>query len=345
MSTITTISFVTTKSGEETHLYRITNSSGWYVEVTDLGAAITSIVVRDRKSYWRDITLSYSTAEGFEHGGEYFGATVGRCAGRIAKGQFTLNDKEYQLAINNGENHLHGGVLSFSRKVWRTTIKKDKVMFTLSSPDGDESYPSRLDVIVTYSFNDDNELSITWDAASDGDTICNLTNHVYFNLNGEGDTSILDNELKIDASKYIEVDEGLIPIGINKVSNTPFDFRHPKLIGEDIYKEDTQLERGNGYDHSFIIRNNPCVVASSPRTGITLTCTTDYPIVHLYSGNFVNVTSENGKNGHSYSSHAGFCLETQMYNDAINHPEYPSVILHKGEKYHHKTTYKFSVEY
>ncbi len=344
MAKVTSCPFLVTDEGVQTYLYRIENSKGHYVELTDLGACIVSIVVPDRHGLLRDVCLSYRTLKGFLTGEEYLGATVGRCAGRIAKGQFTLNGRKYQLAVNNGKNHLHGGINSFSRKVWKVTIKDNSVIFELTSPDADESYPGKLDVDVIFSFSEDDKLSITWNAFSLSDTICNLTNHVYFNLNGERSTGILDNDLKINATEYIEVDENMIPTKAVSVKDTPFDFRHPKLIGEEIYNDNEQLKIGNGYDHSFIVRDNPCVIAHSSQSGITLTCETSYPIVHLYTGNFVNVSAKDSKGGHPYKEHQGFCLETQLYNDAINHPEFPTTILRSGQRYHYKTTYSFIVD-
>ncbi|MCD8203932.1 MAG: galactose mutarotase [Coprobacillus sp.] len=328
--------------GETTYLYRITNSKGAYIELTNLGATITSIVVPDRNGKLTDVTLSYSNREGFLESDCYFGASVGRVAGRIAYGHFTLNNKEYNLAINNGVNHLHGGVRSFSRRTWNAKVTPKGVKMSLISPSGEEGYPGTLSVDISFSFDDSNSLLIDYRAVSDEDTLVNLTNHTYFSLSGEATNSILDNQLKIDASSYIEVDPNMIPTVSKSVVDTPFDFRKFKEIGKDIAADNAQFHIAQGYDHSFILNESKTAYAYSPKTGIYLTCTTDYPILHIYTSNFVSV--KNGKHNHSYGRYSGFCFETQLYNDAVNHPEWPQYTLHKGELYHHFTRFSFTTK-
>ncbi|MCD8195391.1 MAG: galactose mutarotase [Coprobacillus sp.] len=345
----TTISFrpfLTTDKGEVTKLYRITNNNGAYVEISDLGASIVSLYVPDKTGKLTDVVLSYSTYKGFSEGEEYFGASVGRVAGRIAKGTFTLEGKKYKVATNNGVNHLHGGVNSFSRRIWSSSIEKGKLIMKLTSSDGDEGYPGELTVKIVFTFDDSNTLKIEYYATTNKTTLCNLTNHTYFNLNGEGNPSILDNYLYINADRYLPVDATLIPLGeTHSVKDTPFDFRKFKQIGRDIAIPSVQLSRAIGYDHDFIIKdyNRECAVAYSPLTGIKLTCNTTCPVIHLYSGNYVNLKPSETKSHRPYPYRCGFALETQGYNDAINHPDYPQYILHPGETYHTCTTYKFSL--
>ncbi|MCD8204202.1 MAG: galactose mutarotase [Coprobacillus sp.] len=339
---ITSRPFLKGLDGSPTFLYRLTNSSGAYVEITSLGASIVSIVVPDRNGKLTDVALSYATSDGFLNSDCYFGASVGRVAGRIAHGKFTLNDKEYSLAINNGVNALHGGIRSFSRRTWNASITPSGLKMSLVSPDGEEGYPGTLKVSITFSFSEDNALLIDYKAITSEDTLVNLTNHTYFSLSGEESNSILDNELQIEASRYIEVDKDMVPTVSKSVIGTPFDFTHFKEIGRDIFENNAQLNIAHGYDHSFILNESKTAYAYSKKTGIMLTCKTTYPILHLYTSNFVNVPL--GKHHHAYSLYSGFCLETQLYNDAINHPEWPSVVLRKGELYHHQTLFKFSAK-
>ena len=239
MSKVRVVNFEPTSKGENTHLYTIENNSGASVTLCDLGASVVSIKVPDKNASIRDVVLGYEHIDGYEFDGTYFGATVGRCCGRIAYGKFTLNGEDYQLPVNNGSNHLHGGFNSFSRKVW-LAIVDDKVpntvLFMLDSPDGDEGYPGNMKVFVRYTFDDENVLTIKWSAVSDKDTICNLTNHSYFNLNGHKSGKVTENhKLKINANFFIPINSNLNPTGeITSVKNTPFDFTEPKLIGNGI---------------------------------------------------------------------------------------------------------------
>ncbi len=345
-TTISFRKFLTSDKGEVTKLYRITNNNGAYVEISDLGASIVSLYVPDKNGKLTDVVLSYCSYKGFKEGEEYFGATVGRVAGRIAKGKFTLEDKKYSLATNNGKNHLHGGVDSFSRRIWNSSIENGKLIMKLTSCDGDQGYPGELKVKVVFTFDDTNSLKIEYFASTSKTTLCNLTNHTYFNLNGEGNPSILDNYLYINADKYIPVDATLIPLGpLHEVKNTPFDFRKFKQIGKDITIPSIQLSRAIGYDHDFIIKDytRPCAVAYSKLTGIKLTVETTCPVIHLYSGNYVNLNSTETKSHTPYPYRCGFALESQGYNDAINHQSYPQYTLHPGEVYHTCTTYQFSL--
>ncbi len=339
---VTSKPFLEGIDGETTFLYRLTNSSGAYVEITNLGATIVSIVVPDRNGRLIDVTLSYSDSDGFLNSDCYFGASVGRVAGRIAHGHFILNNKEYNLAINNGVNHLHGGIRSFSRRTWDVKIIENGIVMSLVSPDMEEGYPGTLKVAITFTFSESNSLKIDYKAVSSEDTLVNLTNHTYFSLCGEDSNSILYNQLKIDASRYIEADPDMIPTVSKSVVDTPFDFREFKEIGKDIKEDNEQLKIAHGYDHSFILNDSKTAYAYSKETGILLTCVTDYPILHLYTSNFVNV--KDGKHGHNYGQYSGFCFETQLYNDAINHPEWPQVVLRKGETYHHITSFSFTAK-
>ena len=258
MSKVRVVNFEPTSKGENTHLYTIENNSGASVTLCDLGASVVSIKVPDKNGSIRDVVLGYEHIDGYEFDGTYFGATVGRCCGRIAYGKFTLNGEDYQLPVNNGSNHLHGGFNSFSRKVWLAVVDDkvpNTVLFMLDSPDGDEGYPGNMKVFVRYTFDDENVLTIKWSAVSDKDTICNLTNHSYFNLNGHKSGKVTENhKLKINANFFIPINSNLNPTGeITPVKNTSFDFTEPKLIGNGIDRKNEQIGFANGIFRSVFM--------------------------------------------------------------------------------------------
>lgn len=338
-------------------LYHLQNKSGMEVKITNYGAAVTSIKVADRTGQFADIALGYDRVEDYINAVDkpYFGVIVGRYGNRIAKGQFTLDGKTYSLATNNGANHLHGGIIGFDKVVWDAKPIKGKgftgVELTYLAKDMEEGYPGNLDSKVTYKLTDDNELSIDYDAVTDKATPVNLTNHTYFNLAGEGNGTILDHELMVNADKYTPVDEGLIPTGENvSVKGTPFDFTSPKKIGRDIGQANQQIECGGGYDHNFVLnKSNPvdgmtlAATAYEPTSGRFMEVYTEEPGIQFYCGNFLDGRLK-GKAGKPYVYRGGFCLETQHYPDSPNQPNFPSTILRPGEKYKTKTVYRFSVK-
>ena len=326
------------------YLYTLKNKNGLEVAITNYGGIITSILAPDHNGNFDDIVLGFDSLGGYLSEHPYFGCIVGRYANRIAKGKFELDGQEYELATNNGPNHLHGGVEGFDKKIWKATdiVKTDSIYLVLeyTSPDGEEGYPGNLNVKVTYVLNNENELKIFYEAKTDKHTPVNLTNHSYFNLAGAGKGNILDNKLLINADRYTVVDETLIPTGeLRPVENTPMDFKNSKKIGKDL----DQVK--GGFDHNFVLNNqgkfSKVAEAFEPESGRVLEVFTAEPGIQFYSGNFLD-GSVTGKNGRVYHQHYGFCLETQHFPDSPNQPDFPDVILKPGEKYQYQTTYKFS---
>jgi len=338
--------------GKQVGLFILSNSSGTEMTVTNFGAKIVSLHVPDKTGKLVDVVLGKSCIDDYLNDQEpYFGAICGRTANRIAGGRFTLDGIEYQLAVNNGPNSLHGGPKGFHAVVWDAK-QTDKQTLELSylSKNGEEGFPGNLNVYLIYKWTDENRLEIEYKAVTDQATILNLTNHSYFNLSGEGDPSILDHELQINADTFLPVDNVAIPFGKpEKVENTPFDFRSLHTIGERIEDENTQLHNGKGYDHNFIINKTGAALAFaakaiSPKTGIVMETYTTEPGVQLYTGNYLD-GSFTGKNGHRYPMRSAFCLETQHYPDSIHHSDYPSVILRPGEIFESKTVYQFFIQH
>lgn len=333
-----------THEGREIFTFSMENNSGNVVTVMNYGATITGITVPDRDGRPGDVTLGFDTFEGYLNDNPFFGCTVGRFANRIAKGTFTLNAKEYKLACNeNPYSHLHGGSAGFDKKVWDAEIKGDKLVMTYVSADGEEGYPGELTAVVTFSWSDDNELSIEYSASADKDTIINLTNHSYFNLTG-AETDILDHELMLESTHFTPVDEHLIPTGKRAaVEGTPFDFTSARKLGERIGSDHPQMKLGGGYDHNFIINGEGLRLAAriyEERSGRVLEVFSDQPAAQIYTSNMME--DINGKK--HYSRRFGVCVETQNYPDAINHDEFPSCILRVGETYYTTTKFRFSVK-
>lgn len=336
--------------------FALENSSGTEVGLINYGAAIASIKTRDRQGRFADIVLGYRNAEDFRNSPDnpYFGALVGRCANRIARGEFTLNGKTFRLASNDGPHHLHGGRIGFDKVLWNArplaTDEGTGVEFTYTSQDGEEGYPGNLGVCVIYRLTEEDEVIIEYHATTDAPTPVNLSNHAYFNLAGEGSGDILGHELTIHASRFTPIDPGLIPTGqILGVRGAPFDFTSPKTIGRAIEEEDPQLRFGLGYDHNFVIdrenRLGSMALAASvyePNSGRRMEVWTEEPGIQFYSGNFLD-GSILGKSGKPYACRSGFCLETQHFPDSPNRPNFPSVILNPGELYRTKTRFGFSV--
>lgn len=331
--------------GRPVHLYTLANAQGLRVRLTDYGATTVSVEVPDRTGHVADITLGYDTLAGWLTNTSYFGATVGRYGNRIARGQFTLDGQSYNLATNNGANHLHGGIRGYDKVLWDAarfgTADSVGVKFTYLSPDGEEGYPGNLSVTVAYSLSNANEFKAEFSATTDRPTIVNLVHHSYWNLLGNAAGDVLGHELLLLADKYTPVDAGLIPTGeLAPVAGTPMDFTKATAIG-------ARLARvPGGYDHNFVLRSQSGELARAaevyePTTGRVLEIFTDQPGIQFYSGNFLD-GSVKGKGDVVYQKHYGFCLETQHYPDSPNRPEFPAVILRPGQTYHHVMVHKFS---
>ena len=346
--------FIANVDGKPVDLQWIKNSNGIKAAFVNYGQRLVALYVPDAKGNFKDIVLGGNSLEDFQKpSGKYFGAIIGRYGNRIAKGKFTLEGKEYNLAINNNDNHLHGGLKGFNDVVWETIVVKDnEIGFKRLSPDMEEGYPGNLMVEVNYKLTDDNELVITYDAKTDATTHINLTHHSFFNLKGEGEGTVNDHILMINASAYTPVDSGLIPTGeIAAVSGTPFDFNSPKAIGKDLETEDEQLIIAGGYDHNFVLNSSPknrdglplAAKVLEPNSGRVLEVYTNEPGVQFYGGNFLDGKTI-GKDGKPYLHRGSFCLETQHFPDSPNQPNFPSTILEPGESYKSICVYKFSVE-
>jgi aldose 1-epimerase len=341
--------FGKTADGTPVDLYTLTNSKGVRVAITNYGGIVVSLFTPDRNGNPGDIVLGFERLEDYLKGHPYFGAIIGRYGNRIAKGRFTLDGVEYKLAQNNGENHLHGGLVGFDKKVWKARDFVDAegqhLELRYTSPDGEEGYPGNLDVTVTYSLNEQNQLRIDYVATTDKPTVVNLTNHSYFNLAGEGD--ILGHLLRLNADYFTPVDAGLIPTGeLRPVKGTPFDFTEPTPIGARIEQDDEQLRYGRGYDHNFVLRGGGGSLAEAaevyePKTGRVLRVLTTEPGVQFYTGNFLDGTLR-GKYGRVYHRRTGFCLETQHFPDSPNKPHFPTTVLRPGQTYRSTTIYEFS---
>jgi aldose 1-epimerase len=340
--------YIATIDGKAVQLYTLTNPSGASVKITNYGGRVVSILVPNKDNKLVDVALGYDSVKSYQKEGEsFFGALIGRYGNRIGKGKFTLAGKEYQLQLNNGPNTLHGGTDGFFSKVWDAKQDGQKLELSYVSKDGEAGYPGTLTVKVVYTLTDANALQIDYTATTDQTTIVNLTNHTYFNLSGEGSGTILDHELMIAADAYTPVDSTLIPTGkLQSVKGTAFDFTIAKAIGKDIEKVDEQLKFGKGYDHNFALRKNdgktPVAIVKSPVTGITMEVYTTEPGLQFYCGNFMTGIDKDGKGGKSYPHRSAFCLETQHFPDAPNHPNFASTVLNPGETYTTSTTYKFS---
>jgi aldose 1-epimerase len=343
--------FGKTKQGDVAHIYTLNNANGCEAKITNYGGIVVSLKVPDKTGKLADVVLGYETLDKYIEKSPYFGALVGRYGNRIGKGKFTLNGKEYTLAVNNGPNHLHGGIVGFDKVVWRAKeIKKAEgvgLELTYLSKDGEEGYPGNLSVTVRYLWTNDNELRIDYLATTDKPTVVNLTNHSYFNLACKGD--ILGHELMIDADKFTPVDDGLIPTGeLRNVAGTPMDFRKPTAIGARIEQPDEQLKFGLGYDHNWVLNRSGGSLrlvarVHEPTTGRVLEVHTTEPGVQFYCGNFLDGTIT-GKYERVYQKRNGLCLETQHFPDSPNKPNFPSTVLKPGEKYASTTIYKFTTK-
>ena len=348
---VTSIDWGKTDSGQNVKLFTLKNKNGITVKVSDYGAIITAIETPDRYGKFADITLGFDKFEDYKKS-DYFGAVVGRYGNRIAGGEFSLDGNDYKLPQNNGDNCLHGGIVGFDKKVWSaqssTTPDAAVLKLSLLSPDGDQGFPGNLKVAVTYTLNNQNELIVNYKATTDKPTVCNLTQHSYFNLLGAGNGNILNHELTINADKFTPVDSELIPTGdLEEVEGTPFDFRKAKLIGDDIDSDNEQVRNGHGFDHNWVLdtKGDDTVLAAEvycPETGIVLKEYTNEPGVQVYAGNFLDGTVT-GKKGVVYGHRTAICLESQKYPDTPNKPEWPSAVLRPGETYTSHCVFAFSV--
>lgn len=337
--------------GREVFQYTLRNGAGVTAQIINYGATVTSLRVPDRNGVINDVVLGYDNLQGYISGTAYFGGIVGRYGNRIAKGRFELEGRQYQLATNNGENHLHGGKIGFNKVLWDSQVLSDSEEPSLQlqyvSPDGEEGYPGTVTLKVVYTLTEKNGLRIDYEGTTDQTTILNPTNHSYFNLSGSFTNTILDHLLTIEADSYTPVDSGLIPTGeIAGVANTPMDFRTPRAIGERIEAKDQQLLYGKGYDHNWVLRDFTGEVRKvaelyEPKSGRLMDVFTDQPGLQFYSGNFLDGT-EKGKNGIAYQYRTGLCLETQAFPDSPNKPQFPKVTLMPGQIYYQTTIYQFS---
>ncbi|MBQ2986797.1 MAG: galactose mutarotase [Tyzzerella sp.] len=334
-----------TRSFGNATMYTFENKNGMVMEVTDFGAVLYSLMVPDKDGNLVDVNLGYATPEAYGKQTSGFGATIGRNGNRIGGAKFTLNGKVYELTPNNNGNNLHSGLDFYQHRMWNVKeTTENSITLSLHSPDGDQGFPGNFDVDVTYTLTDDNELKIDYNGVTDADTVINMTNHSYFNLNGHASGNILEHELWVDADAFTATDDKLIPTGeIRLVEGSPMDFRVKKLVGRDIDADYDALNYAGGYDHNWCLNNNgefkKVIEISSDLSGITMEVYTDLPGVQIYAGNFL--VSEPGKSGATYKKRQGICFETQHYPDAINHENFPSPIVKKGEVYKTTTVYKF----
>ena len=332
--------------------YTLSNRHGMKVVVTNYGGRIISIIVPDREGKMQDVVLGFDTPEEYlrERHLSDFGAAIGRYANRIGQGRITVGGRTIQLPQNNGPHCLHGGPVGWQYSLFEVMEQgEDSLVLELTSPDGDNNFPGTMKVRMTYRLTDDNTLVVDYRATTDAPTVINMTNHSYFNLNGDGDSQILNHLLYIDADHYLPIDETSLPIGpMAEVAGSPFDFRKPKAIGVDIEKDDVQLRNGSGYDHNWVLNHpgdmsKPCARVESPATGIALEVFTTEPGLQVYTGNFLD-GSVSGKGGKKYGRRCAVCLETQKYPDSPNHEWAESnAFLNPGEVYKSQSRYRFSV--
>ena len=350
MQRIQKSSFLSLANGSEISLYTLTNANGMTVGILDLGGVIFSLRTPDRFGNLDEVVLAYQDPSLYLTNPMYLGGLIGRVANRIQGASFVLEGKKYTLAQNDGNNSLHSGPDGFEIRPWQasTALSSDSasLILRLLSPEGDQGYPGEVQLQVTYTLDDANRLAITYHAGSTSATPLNLTNHAYFNLGGATCANILNHSLWIDADHFTAVDEELIPVANLPVAGTPFDFREPTVIADSIFMEDTQLRRGSGFDHNWVLNDagslSKKITLSEPNSGRLMLVWTDMPGLQFYSGNVIDETIP-GRWGTPYSRRGGLCLETQFPPNAVNRPDFPSPILRAGEKYAHQTIFEFGV--
>ena len=343
------------QDGQSVDLYTLTNKYGMTVAISNFGGTLVSLKVPDRDGKLGDVVLGYDNPADYENGNAHFGGTIGRYANRIAHGKFTLDGVVYTLPLNNGENTLHGGIRGFDKHIWTakdvSSSAGEALELNYVSKDGEEGFPGTLTVKVVYTvLADENAVRIDYTAATDKDTVLNLTNHSYFNLAGQGNGDILQHQLTLYASQFTPVDATLIPTGkLQDVHNTPFDFLQPMAIGVRINMDDQQLKLGGGYDHNWVLdKKSPSSLSLAARaydaqSGRVLEVSTTEPGMQFYTGNFLNGTVH-GKAGKVYGYRSAFCLETQHFPDSPNHKDFPSTVLKPGQTFHSTSIYNFSVQ-
>jgi len=341
--------FEKTIDGKQTHLYILKNKNGITATFTNYGGRIVSLLVPDKTGKLTDVVLGFDSVDGFVNSTErYYGATIGRYGNRIAKGKFKLDGIEYQSSINNLPNTLHGGKQGYQEVIWDAKlIDSTTLELSYQSKDMEEGYPGNLTIKVIYSLTDNNEFKCVYEAHTDKKTIVNLTNHAFFNLNGEGSGTILNHLLQVAADNYIPVDAGLIPTGkIEPVKGTPFDFTNPETIGKRIDDDNEQLKNGKGYDHNYVLNKHdittPIAIVIGDKSGIKMEVYTEEPGIQFYSGNFMQAKNVM-KRGIKDEFRTSFALETQHYPDSPNQPQFPSTELKPGDIYKTQSLFKFSV--
>jgi aldose 1-epimerase len=343
--------FGKTAEGIEVELFRLKNSQGMVAEITNYGGVIVSLIVPDGKGNYDDVVLGFDNLEDYTKKGPFFGALIGRHANRIENSTFEINGVTYNVAKNEGENHLHGGITGFDKVVWSPEIivndGQEAIQLSYLSKDGEEGYPGNLNVKVTYTLTEDNALQIDYYAITDKDTVVNLTNHSYFNLSGHDSGDILEHKVQLNSDKFTVADKYSIPIGeIKAVKATPLDFTELKPIEDGIYSDYDQIVFGNGFDHNWVLNVSgkapeKAAVVVDDNSGRIMEVYTTKPGVQLYTGNFLDGT-QIGKGGAHYKQRAGLCLETQYFPNSLKHKHFPTPILRTGEEYKHTTIYKFS---
>ncbi|WP_026834721.1 aldose epimerase family protein [Eubacterium xylanophilum] len=340
--------FGKTSDGNEVTLFSIENKNGMKVDVIDYGAVIVRLFTADRDGKLEDIVLGFDDVASYEVNGCFFGAFIGRHGNRIGDAKFTLNGETYQLEKNDGKNNLHGGTPGYHKVMYAAKVEDNAVTFSRVSPDMEQGYPGNLELNVRYELTDDNELKITYSGCSDKDTLCNLTNHSYFNLKGHNGGMITDHEIMIKANQITLTSDDLIPDGsMEDVEGTPMDFREKKVIGDGIEADYKPIKIAGGYDHNFALdkpigaMEKVCEV-SEKSTGRVVEVFTDLPGMQFYTGNFID--KENGKEGAVYTKRTGLCLETQYFPNSVNVPSFESCVIKAGEKFQTTTTYRFSAK-
>lgn len=339
--------FGKTKKGEIVHLYTFRNTSGMQMKVSDLGAILVSVIVKDKEGQELDVVQGYDCAEDYETDELYLGYIVGRCANRIGGASFELNGRTYELCKNdNGKNNNHSGPDYYGKRLWKVEkIEGNSITLSLFSPHMDQGYPGNAWIYTTYTLTEDNEIQIEYQAESDEDTLMNLTNHSYFNLNGHDAGTVLDHKVWINADMYAEPDEEFLPTGrLLEAKGTAMDFSVPKELGRDIDADCRAITCGHGYDVSYLVKGKgyrKAAVLESEKSGIRMTAYTEYPGVHLYTANFLN--GEKGKGGVVYPGRSSVCFELQYFPDAVHHDNFESTVCRKGEKYHKRNAYRFEV--